>query len=135
MARKAETDLTAGILKKQKDLKTQEKLKRTLFTQTKQDRMRIFEEILFKTMYNTKAKNSFFFCQLNYCGRKLKGVLFNFLCVFGSSAVSAKPKTIVFTVEVSSEKKHCSLLVYFFFVRCNCFSLPTNVHARTYWST
>ena len=39
--------------------------------QTKQDRMRIFEEILFfKATYDTKTNKSLIFCPLDSCGRK-----------------------------------------------------------------
>ena len=39
--------------------------------QTKQDRMRIFEEILFfKATYDTKTNKSLILCQLDPCGRK-----------------------------------------------------------------
>ena len=51
--------------------KTHRRLKRTLFNRTKQDRKRIFEQILFfKAIYNTKTNNSLIFCQLDSCGRK-----------------------------------------------------------------
>ena len=44
--------------------KTHKRLKRMLFNQTKQDNIRIFEEILFfKATYNTKTNNSLIFCQ------------------------------------------------------------------------
>ena len=60
---KIETELTSGILKKKrKDPKTHKRSERTLFTQTKQDRMRILEEILFfKATNNTKTDKSFLF--------------------------------------------------------------------------
>ena len=48
------------------DPETHKGLKRTVFNQTKQDRMRIFEEILFfKATYNAKTNNSLIFFQLD----------------------------------------------------------------------
>ena len=52
--KKSETELTADVLKK-KDPKAHRRLLGMIFNQTKQDRMRIFEEILFlKATDNTK---------------------------------------------------------------------------------
>ena len=48
--------MTAGALKK--DPKTYRRFKRTLFNQTKPDRMRIFEEILFFKAENTTIENN-----------------------------------------------------------------------------
>ena len=64
-----------------KDPKTHNRLKRTLFNQTKQCRMRIFEEILWfqscihtyiHTHIHTQTHNSFIFCQCDACGRRKK---------------------------------------------------------------
>ena len=52
---KIETELTSGILKKKrKDPKKHKRSERTLFTQTKQDRMRIFEKSSFSKLRTNK---------------------------------------------------------------------------------
>ena len=79
-------------------------LKRMLFNQTKEDRMQIFEEILFfKATYSTKTNKSFIFCQLD--SYRSFGYFFRMLAV---SSVSDSPAPhhhphLIFEINVTAQ--------------------------------
>ena len=82
----AETELTASVLKK--DPETYKRVKRTVFGQTEQDRVRNVEVSSFSKLRTIQQQRNSC-CQLDFCGRKKERVQICSPCL----ALSSKDKT------------------------------------------
>ena len=108
-------ELTAGVLKT--DPKAHKRLERMLFNQTKQDRTRIFEEILFSKL-RTIQKQTAFCRQLDSCGRTRLLTFWVFLNqTFSSMSISVQFSWLGL-VSLVTFIRPVSLLCYFHFEIC-----------------